>query len=640
MPGQTGGDSSAVMQDLSAEHIAAVERRRRVVVNFDVGFAVNTSLVARPEVAEFITRLFPFYGEKDRVSAEQDRLLDAVWQGIRAVRAGETAGNVDVLESWLERADLPTDLRVGGASEVVRRLFPFSEAEDRYLGSIWRTLKGVRAGQMVSGVDVLRSSAWMNKLGLAIDPLAEYGSDLSALVEHLFTFADDASVHIDSIWWNWSEGNEVPFASKRLPMWDHPLYRKLADEGTDIVQVFLEETRGRGKEVFYSHRMNGSDYDLGSVRSIPMKEAHPEWLFRTPWGSNGYWNFALPEVREHVLGNLREVAEGYDFDGMELDFARGVVLPAGQQWNNRDALTEFIRSVRSMLLELERGRGRPFLLAARVPENLPGCHFDGLDVETWAADRLVDMFTLGCRSFDVDVAAFRTITAGTNIKLYPALDEHHACDGYHHPGIEVLRGVVSEWWWRGADGVQTFNFSYAPESPYGGEDWQDHLALYRELDGPETLRRKHKTFVVQRRGGGHGEIVVPNAESWSTPRHSYANSNMLAQLPAPLAGDGKADTVLTLAVADDLAREAEHIEAVSLALLLSDPAAADLPASDRLEQVTVATIGHPGGELSSTPPERGIEERTEVTVNNPAWPRGGKGRLAGIRGEAGAVRGG
>ena len=80
-----------------------------------IGAEVIAKALARPEVAEFITRLFPFYGEQDRVSAEQDRLLDAVWQGIRAVRAGETAGNVDVLESWLERADLPTDLRVGAA---------------------------------------------------------------------------------------------------------------------------------------------------------------------------------------------------------------------------------------------------------------------------------------------------------------------------------------------------------------------------------------------------------------------------------------------------------------------------------------------------------------------------------------------
>ena len=74
-----------------------------------------------------------------------------------------------------------------------------------------------------------------------------------------------------------------------------------------------------------------------------------------------------------------------------------------------------------MLLEVERERGRPFLLAARVPENLEGCHFDGLDVETWAREQLVDIFVMGCRSFDVDIPAFRSITSRD---AYQALSLH------------------------------------------------------------------------------------------------------------------------------------------------------------------------------------------------------------------------
>ena len=86
-----------------------------------------------------------------------------------------------------------------------------------------------------------------------------------------------------------------------------------------------------------------------------------------------------------------------------------------------------------MLLEVARKRGRPFLLAARIPENLEGCHFDGIDVETWAQEELLDIFVMGCRSLDVDIPAFRRITEGTNIKLYPCVDDHHASDGYQWP---------------------------------------------------------------------------------------------------------------------------------------------------------------------------------------------------------------
>ena len=94
---------------------------------------------------------------------------------------------------------------------------------------------------------------------------------VNEFVEDLFTFADDEGSYIDSIWWNWCEGNQAPYASKFLPLLDHPLYRQWVAEGTDIVQIVLDATRKRGLEAFYSHRMNGSDNDLGPFDKIPMK---------------------------------------------------------------------------------------------------------------------------------------------------------------------------------------------------------------------------------------------------------------------------------------------------------------------------------------------------------------------------------
>ena len=453
----------------------------------------------------------------------------------------------------------------------------------------------------------------------AINTRFESFPNVDELVEHMFGFADAEGSQIDAIWWNWGEGNQAPYPSQILPLYDHPLYQKWAEEGTDIVGLFLQATRKRGLEVFFSHRMNGSDNDLGPFARIPMKVEHPEWMFRTPWcthADNGYWNFALAEVHQHELRKLGEVAEKWDFDGMELDFARGVVFPAGEGWINHERLTEFMRRLRGLLLEVGARRGRPFLLAARVPETLTGAHFDGLDVEQWAREQLVDIFVLGVRSFDVDLQTYRRIVAGTGIKLYPSIDDHHAADGYQNPGIEVLRGVAANWWQQGADGVHTFNFNYAENAPYAGQDWQSHLMAYREIGRPATLQRKNKVFVVQRRGGGHGPTVIPNPEDWTTPRSHYANTNMLAPLPAPLDNEGKGDTLLSLWVGDDLEAEAGHIESVSVRLLLSDPAAEDLSAEQRLQTIEVATIGHPGGPLYNIPAVKGVEEGIEVRVNN------------------------
>ena len=416
------------------------------------------------------------------------------------------------------------------------------------------------------------------------------------LLEERLVFTDDPSTTIDSIWWNWTEGNIVPYISKRLPSLQHDGYQSWLDQGIDIVKIFLDETHKRGLECFYSHRMNGADMDprtvpgVGSIfdnfvhegqvaigidagpNKIPMKEENPEWLFDVPWSQSRLWNFAIDDVREYILGNLEEIVKKYNFDGIELDFARGVVFPKGEGWQNRDKLSDFMQQIRQMTLEIEEKRGRPFLVAARVPENLPGCHFDGLDVETWAKNNFVDIFTVGCRSFEVDIQSFQKIVRGKSIKIFPSIDDHHSSDGYCTPPIEVFRGLFSNWYQQGADGIQTFNFAYGPKQAIWPVDpWGDiHLQAYKEIANLPLLLYSDKTFVIQRRGGGHGPEVVADPEDWYTPRHNYANTNMLAQLPIPLSADDKVDTLLKINIGDDVNTHYEKVDKVQVKVLLHD----------------------------------------------------------------------
>ena len=269
---------------------------------------------------------------------------------------------------------------------------------------------------------------------------------------------DETPNQIDSVWYEWGEGNTAPYPSRILPP-QHPVFQRWREAGIDPVLLFLEETKKRAKEVFLSYRINGSDNDMGPPELTPLKVERPDLLIRT-WYS--YWNFAKEEVRDYKLRILEEVALLYDFDGIQIDFARVPVLFApGEQWKNRDLLTEFMRLVRLMLLEVGQKRGRPFLLAARVPENIMGCHFDGIDVERWAREQLVDILVPGCRSADVDVEAFTRIAAATGIKVYPSWDDHHSSDGYHEAPVEVYRGVSANWRHKGADGIHTFNLCFA-----------------------------------------------------------------------------------------------------------------------------------------------------------------------------------
>lgn len=474
--------------------------------------------------------------------------------------------------------------------------------------------------------------------------------DIRDLVDYKFDFIDHYPTHIDSLWWNWGEGHQAPYPSKILPhyaqTYDHPGYQRWLDEGIDPVRIFLEETRKRKLEAFFAYRINGGDNDLHLLptRQISLKASHPDWLIHLPWRDSGMWNFAIEGVRDYKLSILREVAENYDFDGIDIDFARAPpVLPPGRQWQLRHHLTEFMGELRSMLLEFERKRNRPFLLSARVPETVEGAHFDGLDVETWAREQIVDLLALGVRSFEVDIEGYRSFTRQRNIKLYPSLDDWHSSDGYQWPPIEVFRGIFANWWRQGADGIHTFNFSYGRSEvadrigvPFPDPVvhvwrsaqwsktpvWETHLQAYREMGIPAALRERDKTFVMQRRGGGGHPSLEP--DKWHTPRYFYANSNMMAQLPADLANDGKADTLLRLEVADDPGRRPDRLKDLDLRILLSDPAAQSLPDPQKLERTFVkrfmqarirARKAQPPGSYYNLPPQKGVDREIEVRLN-------------------------
>ena len=202
---------------------------------------------------------------------------------------------------------------------------------------------------------------------------------------------------------------------------------------------------------------------------------------------------------------VREHAERYDFDGYQIDFARHLpVLPVGQQWEMRDSVTDLMRQVRAMLQEVSAVKNKPLLLSAKVPRSLEVCRSDGFDVVRWVQEGLVDMLTVGSRSFDVDLEGYRA-ALGPSVKLYACFDDHHASDAYHHPPVEVFRGMASAWWRQGADGIVTFNWHGAPPEvcvALGGRPGSEsQQTAYREIGSVVTLNGKSKVFPVERRGG-------------------------------------------------------------------------------------------------------------------------------------------
>ena len=473
--------------------------------------------------------------------------------------------------------------------------------------------------------------------------LYRYGTaPLEATTDAIMEFADWPDHQIDSVWWD-VYGDWGCHPSEFVEPF--PSVREFLAAGNDPVESVIRESRRRGFEVFVSHRMNQPP-DLNVLDGPPrLQETHPDWLinfnpdpagdpiYTVPWQRTGcMWNFAVPEVHKHRKKVVCELAERYDIDGILLDWSRGCPhLPVGQQWVLRDCLTRCMRLLRRSLQEVARKRSRPLIVAARVPETAQGCHFDGMDVETWIDERLVDMLVLGDRSLEVDIAAFRRLTAGSHIKLYPSYDDHHSSDGYKTAPIEVLRGVASNWRRQGADGIHLMNFECSTpealkrvgfwtaghESSEDPQEWRRNAEVFRQIGGEDSLHHRDKTFVVQRRAGGI-PFIIGFPEEGHTQRLFYHLANMESALPARLGQHGRGLTLLHLYVGDDVDAEADNVQSVALRILLSDPNSSELPRDQLIQPGIVRRSTYGESDYSTIPVAKELLPRIEVRLNNVA----------------------
>jgi hypothetical protein len=420
------------------------------------------------------------------------------------------------------------------------------------------------------------------------DPAADiqhkggFGSNMDSVMNYVFDYADMPGSQLDAICIDVSNEGVAQYRSKILRPIQHPGLVKWREQGLDYFDEMIKQGHKRDKEIWWGLRMNEvergdfSAYEPGGYAEFkernPVKVAHPEWLIRS-WWWQGFWNYAVKEVRDYRLSIVREVAEQYDFDGVHLDFLRHTpFLPPGKQWENREHLTSFMRDVRSTLQAQAAKRGRPFLLAVRVPDSVEGCHTDGFDIETWAREGLVDVLILGTRTINVNVASFRKAMAGAPVKLLPSFDCFHATDGYHgDQSLELLRGVFGNYLHQGADGVGIFN------NPAGSAKRAARLGLTQQANyDPEilttigsiaTIAGKPRYYPVERRYGyAHNE--------------GYGSSNANAPLPVFLNYDMR-PTTLTLPVWEKVNAGTKaklrlvlfnHLETDKLAIHLNDKA--------------------------------------------------------------------
>lgn len=279
--------------------------------------------------------------------------------------------------------------------------------------------------------------------------------------------------------------------------------KELAGQGTDPLEIVIQWGKDHGREIFWSMRMNDRhdssakhDYLFSS-----WKKEHPELLMGRPGDSwpcgAGSWSavrYGRSEVRERVYAVIEDVCTRYDVDGIELDFFRHPVYfveamegkPVPRE--KIAAMTSLWRRVRAMADETARRRGRPLLIAIRIPDSVDYCRAMGLDVVTWLEEGLVDLI-VGCGYFKLEPwENLAALGRKHGVPVYAALVrrriEPNAPEPEGPTAIEIWRGEALNAWKAGVNGIYTFN-RFDPQDP-----------LFRELGDPallETLDRVDRT---------------------------------------------------------------------------------------------------------------------------------------------------
>jgi len=323
----------------------------------------------------------------------------------------------------------------------------------------------------------------------------------------------------------------------------------LAEAGTDPLELAIKLCKENDLEIFFSHRINDIHDSFLDWEFSTWKRDHPEYLL----GKRGDWqkfpssnprrrwsalDFEKQEVRDYLLAIIDDVLSRYDVDGIEIDYFRSPMffrpnlIFQAVTAEHVEILTGFQRRVREKAYEHGNRRGRPILVATRVPMTKGKCLHVGIDIERWLKDDLLDVLTTGGGYMPFTMPTRELVELGHahKVPVYPTISASgmkppHNTDAH-------WRAAAANAWHTGADGIVLFNtFPSEPKHPH-----------FTQLGDPEVFARMDKVFVMDNRPMFVGDL-----------RQSIPQSQIL---PVELDGSGRSREVV-FPVGDDIAEAAK-----------------------------------------------------------------------------------
>ena len=287
--------------------------------------------------------------------------------------------------------------------------------------------------------------------------------------------------------------------------------RSLKEQGTDLLRIVIDKCHQSGIEAHASLRINDKHHTYKMTpesSGLPSRFCRSEYVFpdlRSGWVEerpqlclpDSSLDFLYEESRQLRIDTIREILDNYDVDGIDLDFTRfPPFFQEGHKEENSNLITDMVQKVRRLVNDKSMLTGKKIKLTARVEFDTAANKEEGLDVENWIRNGLIDILYLGviadCTP-DAPIDSFIIMCEGTGCKVCPSIEgQFHWVGGMNRTGpvrvssLEMVRAFAANAYEAGADGIQLFNFCCADGK------WDRNILT--EIPFPDRFRFKDKLY--------------------------------------------------------------------------------------------------------------------------------------------------
>ena len=319
--------------------------------------------------------------------------------------------------------------------------------------------------------------------------------------------------------------------------------RMLREAGKDCLELVVDRCHEAGVEIFWTHRINDIHDTFTPWLLSQWKRKNPQFVMGKPEDREKYPNtdprhwwstldFEKPEVMDYLYRITEEVCRRYDVDGIEIDYFRHPMFfrpnlefkPATAE--QVKIMTAFQRRLRELAYREGNRRGRPILVAARVPITTTIGRHVGIDIQGWLEEGLLDVLTTeaGYVPFTMPTRELVDLGHAYDVPVYPTISAS-GMQG-RHSSVEAWCGVASNIWRAGADGIVLFNtFPSKPGHPH-----------FTKLGDPKALSHFDKLFAIDNRPILLGCLVQGIVQSQSLPQE-LDSSGTVRQVNLPVGDD-------------------------------------------------------------------------------------------------------